>query len=680
MVADRNSVAVNRHVSDNVNDLTNFLGSQSERFVMNSFRSPAIATAFALTAISSLNAQELSRPFPDSFPDLYRSSDTCNVYILRHENAALLINLGDGSVIDRMAELDNAAIDSVLLTDHHRENCQGIERLRGSGTKVSIPDAERELFESPTTFRKWNPRLGDKYSVYGASYVRPPRLPIAFHSTFKDGDTFQWHGYTLRCLATPGHSPGGMTFFVTANNRTIAFTGGLIHDGAKMTNWFDTEWDYGFGKGIDVLTESVAKLLDEKPDYILPSQGPVIRDAQDQLRRYGKKLTKFREGYVRGYPVFDKSIEKRDPVSKATKVPLLNQVSPHLYKLDHSMQGRNFSIIISDDGHGLILDCGLFPEKTLDQIVLGMREHLGLKQIDAVWISHMHGDHFLLGKVLKEKYGAEAWTLDRIVDHCEHPQRYDYAALVNTYGDGFNGLKIDRPIREGEVVDWQGYDIHVDWMPGQTEFGCCLWLELDGQRIAFTGDNLFGSPSDVTQTGHECVVARNSGIIEEGYLYAGEYLQKLQPDLIMGGHSYVMPNPKAFVDRYTEWAREMIATFQDLLPDSDYEYNFDPYRVSAYPYRVDFSEADEQTVQVTVRNFRNREQTHRIELILPTGVVADRHILQGSVPAESRRTFPVKLRADRSKLSAGLQIVPLDITLDGKRHGQLFDFVLQATE
>ena len=27
----------------------------------------------------------------------------------------------------------------------------------------------------------------------------------------------------------------------------------------------------------------------------------------------------------------------------------------------------------------------------------------------------------------------------------------------------------------------------VDWMPGQTEFGCCLWLEIDGKKIAFTG-------------------------------------------------------------------------------------------------------------------------------------------------------------------------------------------------
>ena len=54
-------------------------------------------------------------------------------------------------------------------------------------------------------------------------------------------------------------------------------------------------------------------------------------------------------------------------------------------------------------------------------------------------------------------------------------------------------------------------------MPGQTEFGCCLWLELDGKRIAFTGDNPFGDPSDRQQDGHEAVVARNSAIFEVGF-------------------------------------------------------------------------------------------------------------------------------------------------------------------
>jgi glyoxylase-like metal-dependent hydrolase (beta-lactamase superfamily II) len=541
------------------------------------FLTVVLSSLFLSIGTRSATAADFSQPDPQSWPQLFQWADTCDVYVLRDGDAALLINVGNGSVLPRLADIGVTKVEWVVFTDHHRENCQGAERLNRQITEVAVPTAERDLFETPTEFRKWYPKLGDSYSVHGASYVRPPRLPVAVDHYLDPDKEFSWRGYQLRCLATPGHSPGGMTFLISTNDRTWAFTGGIIHDGAKMTNWFDTEWDYGFGKGIDVLTESVASLLEQKPAVLLPSQGPVINNAPDQLRQYGRKLSQFRKRYVRGYPVYDKTVARRDPISKPTKVPLLNQVTPHLFKLNHTMQARNVSIITSDNGHGLVLDCGLFPEQTLEEIVVGMRQHLGLKEIDAVWVSHMHGDHFLLGKVLKEKYGAEAWTLDRIVDRCEHPRRYDYAALINTYGDGFDGMKIDRPIREGDVVEWEGYQIHVDWMPGQTEFGCCLWLELDGQEIAFTGDNLFGSPSDISQDGHECVVARNSGSFEEGYLYAGEYLQKLQPDLIMGGHSYVMPQPRAFIDRYTKWARDIITVYRDLLPNRDYEYQFDPY-------------------------------------------------------------------------------------------------------
>ncbi|MCA9049277.1 MAG: MBL fold metallo-hydrolase [Planctomycetaceae bacterium] len=652
-----------------------FAGSRLRPFVIV-FSAVLFLRTIATVSAAAADAGEFRQPDPQRFPQLFQWSDTCNVYVLRDGDSAVLINLGNGSILNRLSDIGVSRIDWVLFTDHHREVCQGVEQLKSRPTQIAVPSAEQELFTTPAEFRKWNPKLGDRFSVYGASYVRPPRLPVSVARSLEADTDFIWHDYRLRCLATPGTSPGGMTFLLTADGKKAAFSGALLHSGAKMSNWFDTEWDYGFGKGIDTLTESVAALLEQKPDLILPSHGPVIRDAQPQLREYGRRLTKFRENYVRGYPVFDKTEAKRDPISQPTKVPLLNQVSPHLFKLNHTMQGRNFAIIISDNGHGLVLDCGLFPEQTLEELIVGMREHLGLKQIDAVWISHMHGDHFLLGRVLREKHGAQAWTLDRIVDRCEHPRRYDYAALINTYGDGFDGMKIDRPIRDGEVIDWEGYQIHVDWMPGQTEFGCCLWLELDGQRVAFTGDNLFGSPADPGQTGHECVVARNSGIFEEGYLYAGRYLQKLKPDLLMGGHSYVMPQPEGFINRYTDWAQEMIAIYTELLPGPDYEYGFDPYWVSAYPYRIDFSETTEQTVQITVRNFRDAEQQHRIELALPDGLRAEPSILEGSVPPNARRTFPVKLSADTTALSAGIHIVPFDITLNDRPLGQLFDFLV----
>ena len=625
-------------------------------------------------------ASGFRQPDPKARPDLFVWTDTCNVYVLRDGDAALLIDLGDGSVLDHLDEIGVKRVEQILFTDHHREQCQGIGRIDRALTKVAAPKAEQAFFEDPTGFRKWFPKLEDPFSVYGASYLRPPRESIALDRALEPGESFRWHERELVCVDTPGHSPGGLSYLLRRGEQSIAFTGGLMHDGSKMTNWYDSEWDYGFAKGLDTLVGSVERLLEEPLALALPSQGPPIRKPLVQLETYRVKLAEFRKSYLRGYPVFTSSEQDRDAFSKPTALPLINQVTPHLFKLSHKTQGKNFAIIVSDRGKGLVLDCGLIAEAELDEIVAGMKTHFGLQDIEALWISHSHGDHFLLGPVLKRKYGAKTWTLDRIVDRCENPRRYDYSALIGTYSDGFDGMKIDRAFRDGESFEWEGYQFRMDWMPGQTEFGCCLWLELDGKRIAFTGDNLFGNPADPSQDGHEAVVARNSTIFEEGYLYAARYLQKLKPDLVMGSHSFVMNNPAALIDRYHDWGKRIIALYQGLLPDRDYEYHYDPYWISAYPYRVDFSEHEVQGVTITVRNFRNSLQRHRVELKLPPGITAIPAVLEGTVSPESRKSFKVKLTADREAVSRGVQIVPLDITLDGKRYGELFDFLIRARE
>ena len=650
---------------------------QVNRFISRYFW---ICSTFVLSAATTAQAGKDFRQVHPQWKDLFVWTDVANVYVLRSGNSCILFNLGDGSVFDSLQDIGVEQIDSILLTDHHRENCQGFTELDLRETKVLASEVETEILENPSAFRKWHPKLGDKYSVYGASYVRPPCSPIPVSRSLRNGEVIDWSGHQIQCISTPGTAPGSMTFLLRNKEIHCGISGSLIHEGAKITNWFDTEWDYGFGKGLDAMIQSIHELKNENLHLLLPSHGSIIPSATKTLQQYEDKLIEFRKLYIRGYPVYDKSIALRDPVSQSTPIPHINQVTPHLFKLSHLHQGRNFCILISDRGHGLVLDCGLFPAEILEEIILGLREHFGLKKIDAFWISHMHGDHFLLGPTLKERYGAQAWTLDRIVDRCEQPRRYDYAALVSAYGDGFDGMLIDKAFRDGETIQWEDYTIQVDWMPGQTEFGCCLWLDIDGKRVAFTGDNLFGSPSDPSQTGHEAVVCRNSCILEEGYILGSDYLRKLKPDIVMGSHSYVMPNPEAFLERYHQWSLEMASSFRSMLPEKHYEYHFDPYWVSAYPYRVDLSEESCSEVTISVRNFRETTQQHRIDFLLPDGVSATPSSVTGEVAANSRREYRVVLRRTETIKKNGVQIIPMDITLDQQKKGQLFDFLIRLPE
>lgn len=640
----------------------------------------AVVTSWVMLS-ASLTAAEPERLslVAEGVPNVFVFRDTCNVYVLRDGDAALLVNLGDAGVLQELKKQGVKKVEWILFTDHHRENCQGIRLVDRTATKIAAPKVEQELFETPLQFRKWRPTLNDKYTVHGASYVRPPANAVKLDRLLEAGEAFRWRGFEITCVDTPGTSPGGMSYVLKRGEQTVVFTGGVVHDGARMTNWYDIEWDYGFAKGLDALIDSVQRLRDLKPAVAFPSQGPVIRNAAEQLATYHKRLTAFRPDYLRGYPV--NNLTKRtkvDPIIKPTAIKQIVQVTPHLYKFSDMLAGKNFAIIISDKGHGLLLDCGIFPEELLHELVTEMRKHLGLKRIDALWINHMHGDHFTLGSVLKKQYDAQIWTLDKIVDKVRNPLRYDYCALITSYNPRYEGLPVDRPLKDGEVVDWEGLKLHIDWMPGQTEFGNCLWLQLDGKKIAFTGDNLFGDPSDPEQNGHEAVVARNSAIFEEGYILGSKYLRDLKPDIIMGAHNVLMTNPTAFVERYHEWSKRIVARYKELLPDRDYEYQFDPFWVSAYPYRVDLQQQATQEVTITVRNFRDQPQRHRIGLRLPPGITATPAILEGTVPAKSRQQFKVVLKATPDQTAAGVQMIPFDITLDDKHYGELFDFLVQS--
>jgi len=643
-------------------------------------RTAVLMTFMASVALAS-SAASLAPVDPNLAPDIFVWSDTCNVYVVRDGDAALLINLGDGGVLDHLREIGVQRVEWVLFTDHHREQCQGAFRLRGTGARLAAPEVERDLFENPSDFRKMKAHLEDRFTIHSSSFVRPPTQPIPLDRAFRTNDTLAWHGREFLCIDTRGNSPGGMSYLLKQGDRLLAFSGNLMLDGAKMHTWFDTEWDYGFAAGIRALRKSAAAMAEYPLKALMPAHGPIVASPKDQLAEFGKKLERLEKLYVRGYEAEGGSVAYQDKVSTPTVVSNIWQVSPHLFKFRRMNFWPNFSLLIAASGRGLAMDCGLLDEKFLDTALEGLREHFGLKTIDMVIISHMHGDHFLEASHLREQWGTKIWALDNMVDKMEHPERFDYSAPIQAYGkkreDGspVEGVRVDRAFKPGETFDWEGYHFTVDWMPGQTEFALCLHGRIDGRDVAFTGDNIFGDPDNPAQTGHEAMVAHNSAILEEGYIYGAEYLKRIHPDILVGGHSFVMDHPTAFIKRYRKWSYEMRAAFQALSPDPDYRYWFDPFWVRAEPYRVALQPGKSETVNIHVRNFRSRKQNHRIEIHTPADLVAEPGILVGTLSGQSRHAFPIRIRA-AANAPPGVRIVALDVTLDGQRYGERFDLVV----
>jgi glyoxylase-like metal-dependent hydrolase (beta-lactamase superfamily II) len=606
--------------------------------------------------------------------NLFCFTDTCNVYILRDGHAALLIDCGDGGVLDLLPDLGIANVEWILFTHHHREQCQGAGRLVEAGAKIAVPKAERDFFEHPLHYRKMQPKLDDPFTCYGSSYLRPPHAPIHVDHTFGEMDDFRWGGHEFWAIQTPGNSPGSMTYLLRHNDGWLAFSGDLMLDGGRMHTWFDTEWDYGYASGLYALYTGVFTVERFMPKRLFPSHGPVIDDPLKQLPVYRQRLKTLTKLYLRGWDM-QYHVEDADLMSRPSSVPHLWQVTPHLYKLTGAGFGRNFHMILSDGGHALFIDCGCWETDWLDRRIAQMRERLGLRQIDAIVITHMHGDHILECPYLREHHGAEIWTLDTIAETYEHPDRFDYTCPVTAY-PGQRAVPIDRTFTRGEVLAWEGFHLTFDWLPGQTEFGLILYGDIDGRLVAFTGDNIFSSHTD---SGHDAVVARNSGIFEEGYLYCAEYLSRLRPDLILGGHSVVIDHPGPQLERYRAWAYQIREAFRALSPDEDYEYFFDPFWVRAYPYRVRVEAGEHTTFGVIVRNHRNRNEEHRIDLRLPEGWAATPSILSGVIPPRQRREYTVTLSVPAST-EPGIRMITFDVSLDGRRYGEWFDMIVEVVK
>lgn len=76
--------------------------------------------------VDTVTAKAWRQPDSTAHPNLFAWTDTCNVYVLRDGDSALLFDLGDGSVLSHLDEIGVKRVEWVLFTHHHREQCQGI--------------------------------------------------------------------------------------------------------------------------------------------------------------------------------------------------------------------------------------------------------------------------------------------------------------------------------------------------------------------------------------------------------------------------------------------------------------------------------------------------------------------------------------------------------------------------
>ncbi|HEX9185885.1 MAG TPA: MBL fold metallo-hydrolase, partial [Vicinamibacteria bacterium] len=385
-------------------------------------------------------------------PHLYVLRDTCNVYVLKNGDRALLVDFGSGHVLKLLGEIGVSRVEAILHTHHHRDQAQGDGRAAAERIPIHVPAHERHLFEDAENFWR-NRRVFHLYRVRNDFFTLTRNVPVA--GVLRDYETFRWGPYELLVYPTPGHTLGSISLIGTVDGRKVAFSGDLIHTPGRVVNLYELQYDYGDAAGVDFAIFSLTKLRELGPELVCPSHGEPFADPDAGMGELVAKMKGWYESYSPGSRL---TIENR-PFA----------VTPHLVCAHQTTS--SFYALISDSGKALFVDYGSasgsyfsqfnaaapvgdrmrFVEHTLPEL----RARHGLKSVDVAMPSHMHDDHVNGFPHLARHHGAKIWCFENMVDVLERPRGYNLGCILA------EPIRVDRSFRHGETFRWEEFELTV---------------------------------------------------------------------------------------------------------------------------------------------------------------------------------------------------------------------------
>jgi glyoxylase-like metal-dependent hydrolase (beta-lactamase superfamily II) len=603
--------------------------------------------------------------FTQLSPNLFWFRDTCNVYLLRDGSAALLIDAGSATVLDHLEELGVEQVEWVLHTHHHRDQCQGDPALLEHGARIAVPAREAALFESVDAF--WRSRSTfDDYDV--SSDWNSLASPIEVSRRLRDYETFRWRSQELLIQPTPGHTRGSVTYLGSVDGRDIGFSGDLIAAHGRVETIHDLQWQYGMPDALGAALHSATLLADLGVGQLLPSHGAPIADGIGALRALAANLE---ELYGLLSEVRRNRVWTRWPHS--TQQPK-RQVLPHLWANEHSLS--NTYALVADDGDALLLDYGYpswdhffadkrFVHHTLDEL----RAVAGLNQVDAVITSHYHDDHLSGVPWLQQTQGAEAWIYENFVEMVARPSDWKVPCLLE------EPIEVDRALSDGERVHWKGWSFDTFHMPGHTWWAMGLVGDIDGTRVALTGDNLLAGALSPLRAA--APIYRNRMRIDS--IATGvRRLIDFEPEMLLTGHTGALEVTREMLDDFLVWARQLESAFTRLcvVPELVNE-ALDPDFVVCFPYLQTGRAGDDLRLDLQVTNHAGHEQTTEAGLVLPAGWTAEPQVATGAVAAGQTTSLPFRVRVPLDT-HPGRSILVADVTLGGHRYGQRAEAIVDV--
>jgi glyoxylase-like metal-dependent hydrolase (beta-lactamase superfamily II) len=532
--------------------------------------------------------------------NLFLYHDTCNVYVIKTGKTAVLIDFGDGNVLQHLDSIGVEKVTDIFMTHHHRDQAQGLPIAVQEGIRIWVPHIEQDLFHHID--EHWKAReITNNYNMRQDRFSLLQSVPV--YGTLKDYSTHVINGVSFSIIPTPGHTVGSITVIAKIDAKTAAFTGDLIYAPGKVWSMSATQWSYNGGEGIALSVLSLLDLKDRNPDFLLPSHGQIMEPSSEAIDLLVERFADLMEQ------------RNHNPRLFTLRENPYEEITPHLLKNKTSMSDAY--VVLSESGKALFIDFGY---DFIGGIAAGsdrasrrpwlytlskLKEQYGVEKIDVVIPTHYHDDHVAGLNLLRDVEGTEIWCPENFSDVLENPRKYNLPCLW------YDPILVDRQLPLKQKIKWEEFEFTFYDQSGHTLYAAAIEFIVDGKRVLAIGDQYQGNEGQFNYVYH------NQFRIWD-YIDSAELYKTVNPDILISGHWEPVFVTEEFLQRIEEKGKVLEQIHSDLLPLNELDLGAEGFGAIIHPYQTVVQSGKSFSVTFEIKNPFHEEHEIIAKMIVPS--------------------------------------------------------------
>ncbi|HEX7900977.1 MAG TPA: MBL fold metallo-hydrolase [Planctomycetota bacterium] len=610
---------------------------------------------------------------------VWRSPTVPAAYALVDGDGAIVFGAPLGADLTELSYAGITAIEGAYLTHHHRDAAAGATAWAAAGVPARAPRASAPWITPEGVQRYWRAYLpastpplqaGVRERTFDAwEYLVLPEGLAAVDCVVEPGREFDWRGWTITPIATPGHTRGHVAYAARRKGaekaRPLVFSGDALAGNGTLWTPYTTDWDPATGDGLAAAAASLKTLAALDPEAVFPEHGEPLLEAPTAalskaaegvaeaafLKSYGR-YTKDRVGIPPAVRFLDRTQVGSDGRRPWTRL------SDHLH-----FTGSTYAVSAA---RGEMWFIDPFGDLLAAQIIRAQTQRIG-GDVDLVTITHAHGDHYGgLGSIPGRK-GPDVWVMDQVAGVITDPA---YRRSPHAHP---RPVAVERVLADGERVAWRNYALSFRRLPGHCSHGSAIFTTIDGKRVVFAGDAFLHPDHDGGSGGWSGL----NGGLPSDYAASADLILRAKPDWILASRG----GPFEFVaedwERRVAWGRAAAAACDRLSPSTDHRLDWNPGLLRVEPFLLRVSANSSASVDLVATNPLDRPQTLVVDLP-GRGLLEDfRRTLVLGPQSTSRLNVPLKIL---ESAVPGKHVFPLRVLAGDVERGDDAFFALDIAD